>query len=306
MIGNASKLMNHPDRLQAFWNGDIVVPITLEVQPSNKCNQNCKYCTIRHDNTIMTEDMLFSVLDQAKTLDIKGISVSGGGEPLLGHIEVFQHSAIPCGLITNGAVKVSPDIFGYFQWVRFSIDSINPTIYKNIRGISLPDCLIENIQRSVKQTYTGIQAVLIKENYSDLINLASWARDFGIDYLQIRPDENRNEVWMDDWNAFKALETNKFKILIRQDKVGYRKDFKCFFGNFHMTITADGSCWVCSCGKPRHKVGDLYESSLYDVIYSKKRQRVIQNINAFHCPPGCKGASINATLTTCLKHKEWL
>jgi len=308
MIGNASKLLNYPDRLQAFWNGDPVIPITLDIQPSNKCNQHCKYCTAKHNEVIMTENMLLDILKQASELGVEGISVCGGGEPLLGHIELFNKTSIPCGLITNGAVKVSSDIFDYFQWVKFSIDSVSPNIYESIRGVPLPICLFENITSSTRQTYTGVQAIVTEENRSNLVSLAKWAKRQNVNYLQIRPDENNRTIWISnqEQEVIKMQETEKFKVIIRQDRAEYSMPPKCVFGNFHMSITVEGECWICTCSWPRFKVGDLRESSLSNIIYSTKRQDVLRNADTSLCPSGCKGLAVNHILATCLEHRQWI
>ena len=41
---NAHKILNHFDKLQKIAAGQTVFPITVEIDPSNRCNHRCQWC----------------------------------------------------------------------------------------------------------------------------------------------------------------------------------------------------------------------------------------------------------------------
>src|SRR5688500_6963417 len=41
---NPHKILNHFDRISAFVRGELVYPITVEIDPTNVCNHRCKWC----------------------------------------------------------------------------------------------------------------------------------------------------------------------------------------------------------------------------------------------------------------------
>lgn len=309
MIGNASKLLNYPDRLDAFWANKPVIPITVEIHPTNKCNQNCSYCSIRHDNTTMTPEQLAYVVEQCKNIGIRGLVFSGGGEPLLGRLESALCTTLPCGLVTNGGVEIDKKIFSAFRWVRFSVDSCDKETYQRIRGVEWPECLEDNIRVAAKQSCVGIQMVITEQNIGHCFDMVPWARSLGADYLQIRPDDyNDNFVWLGELQQKELLAASRddFRIILRQDKIGVRKTPRCMAGHFTITVTADLNCWICACERPRFLLGSLKNESLRDVVFGPRRKKQLANAFTQDCPRMCRGANINSALWECGLHSEFL
>lgn len=301
MIGNASKLLRHPDRLADLWSGTPVVPVTMELHLTNRCNQACQYCHIKHSACD-----LFAVRDiirQAEDLSVCGIVLGGGGEPLLGQMSEVMHSTIPMGLITNGSVETDASVFNRFGWVRFSVDSCVPSTYMAIRGADMPGCLIGNISAAARITTTGVQMVIGKENINDVPIMAAWSLGLGAHYLHVRPDDYGGEYWPPE----EHLKANYgFPVIARTEKLAYGPVKVCYAGHFGMTITADGRCWVCACDRPRFCVGDLNHQTLSDVVYSDHRRDVLAALDPSGCPVRCRGAAINQAIAESEKHCQWL
>ena len=309
MIGNASKLLRYPDRLADFWLGRPVIPIALELHPTNRCNQRCSYCPIKHSPTDLLN--LAGVVDQARDLGIRGITLTGGGEPMLANIASATGRGLPVGLITNGSVEVSDPrpgthrrmIFGLFSWVRFSVDACDPKAYKAIRGVDMPDCLEDNIRMASRATTTGVQMVITKDNVNHVQDMAAWAKELGADYLYVRPNESGELIWPND--AMLAGVPG-IRMIVRRDKLTTPQPAKCVQGHFTMTVTADGRCWACSCLGPRYCVGDLKSSTLEEVVYSKQREKVMAGLKTEGCPPMCRGLAVNAAIAESGEHCQWL
>lgn len=299
MIGNASKLLMHGDRLADWRAGKPVVPVTLELHLTNRCNQMCSYCTQRHSTTDLFDAA--GIIRQAEELGVRGITLSGGGEPMMGPMSEVMCSEMPMGLITNGSVAAAPGFWRRFSWVRFSVDSCDGATYKAIRGVEMPECLEENIIACAKHTTTGVQMVVQEQNFAHVEMMQIYSRGLGADYLHVRPDETGSVSWPLSIAPLPGIVT-----ILRNDKIAHAPSAKCGSGHFIMTVTADGRCWMCACGKPRHCVGDLNRQTLRNVVYSPERAAVLARADPAQCPTMCRGAAINAALEEAWRHHEWL
>ena len=298
MIGNASKLMCWPDRLAAYWASSPVIPVTVEIQVTNRCNQSCVYCPGGSAGD-MSQRELAVIMAQCSELGVGGLVFSGGGEPLLsGAMRCRKH--LPSGLITNGSIPMPREFWAQFDWVRFSVDSCVPEEYQAIRGVPMPECLEPNIRAAARVTTAGVQAVVTGLPV-DLDKLARFAKDCGAEYLHIRPREGAVPGFILPVSPVDGLE-----IISRSDK--FRKQTgRCVAGNFIMTIAPDLKCYVCACaGARRVLVGDLTEETLRDVVMGERRVAALGHADTALCPPGCKGLGINLELESCWKHSLFL
>ncbi|MGW8181980.1 MAG: radical SAM protein, partial [bacterium] len=53
------KILWHHKRVYSWLNGEVVYPITMEIDPTNACNEQCIWCCWkdhRSDNTTMSKD----------------------------------------------------------------------------------------------------------------------------------------------------------------------------------------------------------------------------------------------------------
>lgn len=154
------KIVQFPEKLRSFQNGQITAPIYVRVKPINVCNHACSWCVYKADrkqsarntapkgalmpsiksnmhtdmvekDTIPTAKML-EVLDDFKAMGVKAVTFSGGGEPLLHRdIETFMQRCLNFGIdlsiITNGQLLSDEraKILSFAKWVRVSIDYSN-------------------------------------------------------------------------------------------------------------------------------------------------------------------------------------
>lgn len=133
------KIVHHPDKLDSLRNGEVPVPLQVQLVPTNECFFSCQYCAYRifgalsssnfnpHD-FLEFERLLFLVKDMAD-MGVKAIHITGGGEPLLYPkiSEVFNYIArcgVELALVTNG-VRLGEEVvdsLGSALWVRVSVD----------------------------------------------------------------------------------------------------------------------------------------------------------------------------------------
>ena len=306
MIGNADKILGWSDRLRDYLNGGPVVPVTLEVQPSGKCNQKCKYCDGHNMNGhTMSRCDISRIVDESIGVGVGGIVWSGGGEPLLNNdFTSFPIRGIKSGLITNGSVAMPCDFWRQFSWVRFSVDSMQADEYHSVRGVEMPSCLKDNITAAGNVTYTGIQAVATRG--IPIGPLVEAAKNMGVGYIQIRPDERSEHPYWPEMELASCQGDCGIDVIVRNDKRA-KRSWPCVAGNFMMTIASDMTCHICSCaGSPATRFGDLRDSSLSDIVYSQQRAEAIDMAGGRSCPIMCKGANINRAFAGDVKHARFL
>lgn len=208
-------------RLRQWRAGKPAGPITLELNPTNRCNLFCQSCWQREfphgaGDALSTERIL-SLVREAAELGVKEIRIPGAGEPLLRNDILDIMAEIKrCGmhglLITNGTLwtedKIKRTVEMGWDIVTFSIDAPNAGMNDALRG---KPGTFERITKHLRtfrvvKNETGssfplirFNMVLSNRNYTLLPEMVEFARKYGCEDLQVQP----MTVW---GKAGKALE----------------------------------------------------------------------------------------------------
>lgn len=215
-----NKILKHFDKLSKLESSpEQVGPITVEFHPTNICNHRCPACTFgiptidEKKRSTFDINLMDKLILDLKKLDVKGIDISGGGEPLchnkIDEIIVSFAKKFKVGLVTNGyglddeenskmKKKLRENILTYCTWCRISVDAGSQEIYSLMHGnlghIRFDD-IIKKIQLIAKdkvdmksETTLGISFLLTPNNFLDLIKSIYIFREIkGIDYFQVKP-----------------------------------------------------------------------------------------------------------------------
>jgi cyclic pyranopterin phosphate synthase len=143
LITNNHKPFKYYSKFLSLMQGKLIDPVTLEIDLTNACNNNCEWCidkslfgsipqTIKMNNL---KEFLFSLKDTS----IKSVVLKGGGEPLLYKqinkvLYILKKMNIKIGLITNGQrlhlhKKAIKDCC---SWIRVSISANNAIKYGSL------------------------------------------------------------------------------------------------------------------------------------------------------------------------------
>jgi MoaA/NifB/PqqE/SkfB family radical SAM enzyme len=213
-----------PERFARLLAGQPVLSRTVEIHPSKgTCNYSCVMClwsdkraltyssqALEADGLLATEDWL-RVLRELRVGGAVRLVISGGGEALLNRdLPTIMTAACALGfrvlLYTTGFnlrphdTKLWAALLGIEQ-VRFSIHSPFPGTYDAITG--LPSrlhalaCVAERItsllrrrtQRPNAGPRVGIGFVIQPRNHDQIVAMARFAAELGVDFLDIRKDE---------------------------------------------------------------------------------------------------------------------
>lgn len=236
------KLLQHPDRLLEIKKG-IFKPITLELAPTNKCNLDCVFCSVK--NRDKTQEIPFEelvpVLEQFRDLGLKNVEITGGGEPTLYPqinelIEwIYWNTKWPIGLITNGTTLeelegIIPRNLDRLEWLRISLNSldyVDKIFIPKIQG-TLGFSYVWN-EKSTEETLDKIHRLKIKHN---------------AEYVRVVP----NCLSVKDQQEFKkrtAVLVKQYPGFFAQSKP-YSVPKRCWWGYLKPFLNADGYIYRCS------------------------------------------------------------
>lgn len=229
------KVFHHQDKLQQLKEGKQIVPLHVQIFPSDLCNQACLGCSYRtpgyfasklfsvrenehenfNPNRMIPYEKLIEILDDCKEMGIKAIETSGGGESTI-HPKAkdfFRYGldlGLDMALVTNGMLlyKFFEELLR-FKWVRVSIDAGTPTTYANYRGVS-PEVYYRvwdqveefvRLKKDIKSDVViGIGFVLNKDNWPEVISCTERARIAGVDNVRISGlFQSENEKYFEEF-----------------------------------------------------------------------------------------------------------
>ena len=223
---NSTKLLQHMDRLSAYFRGEDPFPINMEISPVLYCNQACKFCVSAYNhlgNPSMTKEekekalkhldtigeisnhperkkgldgkYVKKFLKEAKELGLKSITMSGGGESSMwldfADVVKFAHDiGLEVAMMTNGAwrTKDTEVIGNCMRWIRVSLDSFNEKIYREEKNTNLFPKVIQNIRNVLKYPVkVGLNCNVGDYNKDDILDFAFKSKELGVNYIQYRP-----------------------------------------------------------------------------------------------------------------------
>lgn len=210
------KLLRHAPKVEAMLRGEVVYPISVEIDLSNICPHDCPFCSFgtsqsegyRQQNWVtFPAPRMLTLLDELAAVGVKSLTFTGGGEPLV-HREaaaIFEKAAqhFEWGLVTNGFLlkgAVSDVVAKHATFVRVSLDAGTPETHHFTHG--LPEGqfqyhqILDNLRAvrakadaAGRQTRLTIGAsfCVMDQNWKELYQAAKNVKDHGGDYLEVRP-----------------------------------------------------------------------------------------------------------------------
>jgi len=293
--------------VEILRSGKLCKPRMAIVTPTYACNQSCHYCFFKHKNNghIMSHENLKIMIDQIAELGIESIEWCGGGESLLvpeiDKIFSYAHSkGLKLGLLTNGVLfdgKIAETFLKYGTYVRFSIDTVNPKKYKEIRGTDDCAIVLSNIEKAVriKQKYDYMCQISLKIGYSDKLDLTDiqcvfdFAAGKRIYSIQIKNVWDENGTYLNDElqrnDLYRDLKTHNIRF---SKKISAKKMLheQCWINPVQVTIDAYGNCYLCCYYQYRaekHSFGNIFKVKLKDLWGSPEHLKCIASSSIDEC-----------------------
>ena len=163
LILDGTKIEWYQDRIKDWSDGKKIAPVTIDIALTRSCNYGCHFCyamTQENDRSVITKDHIYSFLDDAAEIGVKGISLVSDGESTVSPIfvETIQRghqNKLSMACATNGFLlnedklkKILPAL----TYIRFNISAGEPKRYAEIMG-----CKEEWFQKVVKNIELAVK-----------------------------------------------------------------------------------------------------------------------------------------------------
>lgn len=202
------KLLRHAPKVDAMLRGDVVYPVSVELDLSNVCNHGCPWCSFngfRQENWKSFDDArIFSLLKELADVGVQSITFTGGGEPLVHKraADIFRSCighGMQFGVVTNGR-RLDGDsaqvIAAHATFVRVSLDAGTTQTHQMLHATALPEytLILKNMSRVVQLAKgrtvpltVGASFCVFDVNRGEIGRAAERVKATGADYLEVRP-----------------------------------------------------------------------------------------------------------------------
>lgn len=255
-------------------------PVTCEIDPSNKCQNNCNFCIyadyLKSDRCDLPFDMYHHLLFDLKTINVKSITFTGGGEPLMSQYfnnmaELAFASEFEIGLVTNG-IKLDTEamegITHMFKFIRVSLDAASSETYTRIKGSKFFDRVCRNIKNLSKLgcTDVGVSFVVTDHNRHEIEDFERLGLSLGADYVQVKPAWKPCDIekTMDSVSDKDAFLTERYTV--EQNSM-----VACHIAGLVGQVAANGKVYYCCVqrGKKEFEIGDLCKETFSNIMLDR-------------------------------------
>lgn len=324
---NTLKVLMYRDKLEAIARGEIPDPVTAELDPSNICDHDCIFCSTRElrqrDKSVMSRKRMLTLVEELSEMGVKGITVGGGGEPLMSpHVDDLLHKCqdhkIEVGLVTNGSRLIDHEevISETCKYVRISIDAgtreTHNLVHRKKDDFETIMNSIIDLRRVNKNLIIGFAFLVQKENYKEVYRACRLFKKVGADYGQFRPvlkiTPETHEITEKEYpEALKQLkrakrdfEDEKFKVygIMHRFSMVLKKELsptKCY--TTPLIAVCMANCQLALCCNTRDRgqlhdpsnyydkyvIGSFKDKPLKEVWGSDRHKKLISNIDVKNC-----------------------
>ncbi len=310
------KLHHHPERVASWLKGGEIIPVHVDISPTNYCNQRCVFCYAAYSGYTrgsLDRDVYLRLMRDMGSMGVKSCLLAGDGEPLIHKatpdaIVAAKQAGVDVSINTNAVLlteAVARKVIPHLTWLRTGMMGATPEtfaaihkdkpenfhlVWKNIRKAA-------EIKRELRAQVTiGIQFILVPENAPEMYDVAAQAKGAGADYFVVKPfsqhplndykpsDTSDLHVrYRDALEKTQALTDASFSSIVRwktfSDK-GERSYDRCLGLPFLSQIDCDGGVYTCCpyFGEEAHLLGNLNEKPFPEIWTSARKKEVIRRV----------------------------
>lgn len=261
-------------------------PITADVFLNNFCNNRCPYCTFRRweldaDAYGMPLDRFVQVTERLVSFGVKGIILTGGGEPTItkdfdGICRYLEDNNIHYGINSNWNVLkyIKPD------YLKVSLDGWDEDSYEKCRGVRAYGRVRRNIveyadwkKANSPATTLGVQKVIT--NSSEIVPFYEGNKDLPFDYMALRPIESTGSKYYsmpdsmsDAQESIRLIEEiakNDSRVVLnfKWHMLDAFPGSECTAHWTQIAVNEKGKIIYC-CHKPYEVIGDIMEPDIME------------------------------------------
>ncbi len=307
------KLLWHMDRVHDYYrDGKRIYPLHIDIGATKRCNARCVYCYgiyQKMSQDIIPRDVLVRLFEDAPTLGIKSLTLTGDGEPTLNPAVydacvIGRKGGLDIGFATNG-IFINPTqmeiLLSTCTWLRFNLSAVGEEGYKAIHGVPQWKRVQGNIKMAVdikrKKGYKctlGLQMVLIPQCIEFVLPEARFAVENGLDYFVIKQFSDPgceemsrfnlewygNEKVISILKQAEALSTEGTKVVPKWKMIwsmGRRPYDRCVDCPLIFQISGNSRCYPCGYlfNREEYCYGDLKKQNLKEILDSERYWEII-------------------------------
>lgn len=279
------KMLWHLDRVNAWNQGEKIVPLHIDVGLSKGCNIKCEYCYGatqgnlfgRQKEITFEREALLRYFRTAGKAGVKSMAIIGEAEPTLNPylyeaIAEGKKAGVDISLATNGILfddgKAGEEALENLTWIRFNISACDDKSYREVHGSKQFNEFIQKVKFCVAtkkkknlSVTIGFQMVLTPNNVKYAVGLAKLGKELGVDYLVIKQcsDTVDNDIGVfHNLNIYHSFEDilkeaeshseGNYSVIVKWYKItneGKRGYDSCLGVPFLLYSSGDGKLYPC-------------------------------------------------------------
>ncbi|MBF0447822.1 MAG: radical SAM protein [Magnetococcales bacterium] len=208
ILYSSLKFLRFQEHLEALKNRQVLAPVHVRIKPTNRCNHDCWYCAYKVDHLQLGDDMVEAdaipekkmreIVDDLIAMQVKAVTFSGGGEPLLYKslpetIERLALGGVKVASLTNGTNlkgRMADAFAQHATWVRISLDGWDDASFSRIRGCRDGEFsrVVDNIRQFAQRQSNctvGISYVITQENYQHTYDVCALFKQAGANHIKL-------------------------------------------------------------------------------------------------------------------------
>jgi len=254
------KILKHMKLLKSIQRERRILPIHVQLNPTNRCNFQCEYCSCsnRNRNLELSSSQIHKIMETAQALGCESVTVTGGGEPLL-HKELSEfltdiyRMGIEIGLVTNGSLlsRLGERTLHKVTWCRVS-SSDNLKAQLQRIGMSMKDwfkILADACHRS--SVDWAFSHVLTRMPNTALISeIIEFANNLNFTHIRIVSDLLDLDAVQDMTHLQERMRefgVDDRRVIYQGRKLYTKGQNPCYISLLKPVIGADGGIYAC-CG----------------------------------------------------------
>lgn len=247
------KVIGDKNLLESIIKDNKIIPIHMQISPTNKCNLSCTYCSMsdRDKKEEMSLDELKELVDISSSLGTKAYTVTGGGSPCMHKdinkfLQYAKSKNISLGLVDNGLLlnRLTPKTLETLTWARISFDDDRKF---DTNFLDKMDYAIKN-----GPTVDWAFSYVVSENYdiNNIKHIIQYANRNNFTHVRMVPDlYNVDKVDINGLEKELQLDDslNLDKVIFQQRQSFTHGDKNCLISLLKPLIASDGNVYAC-CG----------------------------------------------------------
>jgi sulfatase maturation enzyme AslB (radical SAM superfamily) len=288
------------------------------------------------------KDKMFEIVEDLIQLDVKAVTFSGGGEPLIyPHIipvlRKLSEAKISFAALTNGSFLNGEKALLFSQfgtWVRISMDGWDNESYVRFRSTKALeyDNIIRNIRDFKKLNgpcHLGVSFIVNDKNYEHIFEACEKLQDAGVEHIKVSgcvvhndgAENNlyhakiRNTVGEQIAKA-QSLNGKNFQVVnhYHDMTLNFDKEYEfCPMASMLTVIGADSNIYTCQdkAYTELGRLGSIKDVSFKDFWFSENNVERLLNFNpkkecSHHCVANTKNIMLNEYLSIDQNHISFI